>query len=164
MFKQWHMWAHHWEDPSRVWIQHDNNQVSLGEEIRSWVTYFVGYYNKTPNKGNLTMAVFFLAHSSPVESTVAGKCGGRSWKQQLTGHPQSGSRNGWATMLSSFPFLFSLRPSSMQWGFPPLWGVLPISGTLDNSHRPTQSEACLHGDSRSCQVDSVKHHSLPGEI
>ena len=39
------------------------------------MSYFVSYYNKKPNKGNLTKAMFFLAHGSQVEPIGVGKHG-----------------------------------------------------------------------------------------
>lgn len=73
-----------------------------------------GFFDKTPDKGNLKRGGLVLGHSVRLQSVT----GGKAWRQLVTLHPQAGSRDKWMLAFRWLPpflsfFLFSpgLRPT-----------------------------------------------------
>lgn len=94
-------------------VKHDNNQGSLREEIRSWITSFVSYYVKIPDKSNLTKAMVIFG--SQFKERVHHDR--EVWEQELRSGsyciPSQETEKDECTQLSS-PFGFSHRPSPME--------------------------------------------------
>lgn len=84
-----------------------------------------------------------------------------AWHRFLvTLHPQPESREPWILAFAGIPYLFWPGPHPSEW----CCHIEDESFHLrrHNLNHPPEAclEACLVGDSRACQIDSINHHSL----